>query len=127
MAARKMTELRNKQPVSWETVRALASTLPGAEESTSYGMPAFKVKGKLFARFHQSGEAVVINIHINEREALMKLDPQTFYITDHYLNYPYVLVRLATVRAEVLRQMLIESWRRNAPAKLVAAYKSETE
>ncbi len=116
-----------REAATWETVREIARKLPRAEEGSSYGTPAFKVQGKLFVRFHQSGESIVIHIHMNERDALMKLDPQTFYITDHYLNYPYVLVRLATVRPDVLRQMLVESWRRSAPAKLSAAYKPEAE
>ena len=34
---------------TWDTVRELASSFPGVEESTTYGQPAFKVKGKLFA------------------------------------------------------------------------------
>ena len=116
-----------REVATWETVREFARKLPGAEEGSSYGTPAFKVHGKLFVRFHQSGESVVIHIHMDERAALMKLDPQTFYITDHYLNGPYMLVRLATVRPDVLHNMIVESWRRSAPAKLVAAYKPEAE
>ena len=108
--------------VSWETVREIASSLPEAEESTSYGMPAFKVRGKLFARFHPSGESIVINIRIEEREALMKLNPDVFYITDHYTCWPYVLVRLSTVEKPDLSKLLEESWRRAAPKKLVEAY-----
>ena len=59
---------------------------------------------------------------VNEREALMKIDPETFYITNHYLNYPAMLVRLSTVQPDDLRKLITESWRRSAPAKLVAAY-----
>jgi len=110
------------QAISWETIRQLASALPEAEESTSYGTPAFKVRGKLFVRFHQSGESVVILISIEEREALMKLNPKTFYITDHYNCWPYMLVRLSTVEKDDLRKLITESWRRAAPAKLLAAY-----
>lgn len=117
--------LEPRESATWETVREIALKLPGAEEGRSYGTPAFKVHGKLFVRFHQSGESVVIRIHMNEREALMKLDPQTFYITDHYLNYPAMLVRLATVRPDALQQLIVESWRREAPAKLAAAYKPD--
>lgn len=98
--------------------------LPETVEGTSYGTPAFHVNKKLFVRFHQSGESVVIMIHTNEREALMKIDPETFYITDHYLNYPAMLVRLSTVQPDDLRKLITESWRRSAPAKLVAAYDS---
>jgi len=48
--------------VTFDTVRQIAQTLPDAEESTSYGTPAFKVKGKLFARQHQDGESLVIGV-----------------------------------------------------------------
>jgi hypothetical protein len=120
-----MPQRPKTKAATWDTVREIALTLPGAEESTSYGTLAFKVRGKLFVRFHQSGECVVIHIHMDERAALMKLDPQTFYITDHYLNYPMMLVRLATVRPDVLHKLIVESWRRTAPAKLVAEYQPE--
>jgi len=117
-----MRRKRKTQPATWETVREIAITLPGAVEGKSYGTPAFHVDKKLFVRFHQSGESVVIMIHVNEREALMKIDPETFYITNHYLNYPAMLVRLSTVQPDDLRKLITESWRRSAPAKLVAAY-----
>lgn len=115
-----MKRSRKANSASWETVRELASALPEAEESTSYGTPAFKVRGKLFVRFHQSGEAVVILISIEEREALMKLNPETFYITDHYACWPYMLVRLSTVELDDLRKLIEESWRRAAPKRLLA-------
>jgi hypothetical protein len=40
----------------------------------------------------------------------MQADPETFYITAHYLNYPWMLVRLANVDKENLRELLEESW-----------------
>lgn len=46
-----MKRKKDTAVVNFETVCEIARTLPGAEESTSYGTPAFKVKGKLFARF----------------------------------------------------------------------------
>jgi hypothetical protein len=101
-------------------VRQLALTLPGVEEGTSYGTPAWKVKGKLFARQHQDGESLVIATDFADREALMEEDPESFYITDHYLNYPWVLVRLAKVRADQLPDLLRQAWRRAAPGRLVA-------
>lgn len=91
-------------------------------EGTSYGTPAFHVRKKLFVRLHQSGESIVIMIGLAEREALMTLDPETYFITDHYLNYPAILVRLATVRRKALRELIEDSWRSRAPANLVAEY-----
>ena len=109
------------EPVTFETVRQIALTLPGAEESTSYGTPAFKVKGKLFARFHQDGEALVVSVDFDERAEMMSADPEKFYITDHYLKYPWVLVRMSKVRPDQLRDLLIGSWRRAAPKHLAAS------
>ena len=98
--------------ITFDSVREIAQTLPGAEESTSYGTPAFKVKGKLFARFHQGGEALVVSVDFDEREEMMKTSPEKFYITDHYLNYPWVLVRMSSVTPDELRDLLVGSWRR---------------
>ena len=114
-----MKRTRTTNPATWETVQEIAHALPGAVEGTSYGTPAFHVRKKLFVRLHQSGESIVVMIDLAEREALMKLDPETCFITDHYLNYPAMLVRLATVRPKALRERIEESWRRAAPANLV--------
>ena len=102
-------------------MRQIAQTLPGAEESTSYGTPAFKVKGKLFARQHQDGETLVVGVDFEAREEMMSAAPEKFYITDHYLNYPWMLVRMSKVRPDELRDLLIGSWRRAAPKDLVSA------
>jgi hypothetical protein len=102
------------KPLTFDTVRQIARTLPGAEEGTSYGTPAFKVKGKLFARQHQDGESLVVGVDFEEREEMMSAAPEKFYITDHYLNYPWMLVRMSKVNKDELRDLLIGSWRRVA-------------
>ena len=61
-------------------------------------------------------------IDLAERKALMELDPETCFITEHYLNYPAMLVRLATVRSQALRELIADSWRSRTPASLVAEY-----
>src|SRR3989440_10616591 len=109
-----------KRGVTFKTVRQIAQTLPGAEESTSYGTPAFKVKGRLFARQHQDGESLVIAVDFDAREEMMTVAPEKFYITDHYLNYPWMLVRMAKVNEDELRDLLIGSWRRVAPKTMLA-------
>ena len=112
--------------VTFDTVRDIARTLEGAEESTSYGTPAFKVKGKLFARFHQGGEALVISVDFEQREEMMETSPEKFYITDHYLNYPWVLVRMSAVNPDELRDLLIGSWRRVIGGKTKDSYGKRT-
>ena len=108
--------------VTFEKVRMLALELPHVLEGTSYGTPGFKVRGKLFVRLHQDGESLVVKIDPGERTMRMKVDPETFYITDHYLNYPWILVRISTVELEDLRELLQEAWRLSAPKRLVAQY-----
>jgi hypothetical protein len=70
------------------------------------------VKGKLFARQHQDGESLVIPVDFEAREEMMNAAPEKFYITDHYLNYPYLLVRMSKVSADELRDLLTGAWRR---------------
>lgn len=101
--------------VTFETVRALMSALPGVEEGLSYGTPGFKVKGRFLARLKEDGESLVLRIGFLEREALMESTPGVFYITDHYRNYPAVLIRLPKVRKDLLGRVLEEGWREVAP------------
>jgi len=61
----------------------------------------------------------------DEREMLIAAAPETFFITDHYRNYPRVLVRLRTVEPGTLTRLLIQAWREVAPQKLIAAYDVE--
>lgn len=119
-AARKRA--RRASPVSFDTVRELALSLPGVEEGLSYGTPAFKVRGKLLARLREDGETLVVRVDMMLRDMLMQSVPETFFITDHYRAYPAVLVRLAKVRREQLLDLLEETWRQVAPKRLVQGY-----
>lgn len=105
----------------WETVCVLGGELPEVERSTWYGTPALKVSGKGFARLRED-RALVVMIDVLEREALMQSEPETFYITPHYQDYPAMLINLEHVDHEELRELLIESWRIKAPKKLLRAY-----
>jgi hypothetical protein len=94
-------------PVTFESVRELALSLDQVEEGTSYGTPAFKVRGALFVRLHPDFDStIVVRTDFEQREELLAADPETYFITDHYRNYEWVLVRLSHVRREVLRDLL---------------------
>jgi hypothetical protein len=105
----------------WETVKALGAELPDVTVDRWYGTPALKVAGKGFARLRDDG-ALVVMIDILEREALMQSDAETFYITPHYLEYPAMLINLERVDRDELRELLIDSWRRKAPKRLLTAF-----
>jgi hypothetical protein len=108
--------------VSLETVRRLALALPGMEEGTSYGTCAFRVRGAFVARLREDGESLVVKLDFEARDLLLEADPEVYFTTDHYRGYPSVLVRLSRVRADALRSVLEQAWRRAAPRRLIASY-----
>ena len=95
-----------KRRVSYDTVRRVGLTLPDVIESTSYGTPALKVKGNLFVRLHQDLDKIVLHTTFERREEMMAADPETYFITDHYREYPWVLVSLEHVAEEALLDLL---------------------
>jgi hypothetical protein len=113
-----------KRGVTFEAVRLAAKALPGVVVSTSYGTPALKVRGKLLARLHQDGECFVLRADLLDREILIQSDPAVFFITDHYRDYPWILVRLLTVDPEALPDLMKRAWRLIAPKSLVKKYDS---
>jgi hypothetical protein len=105
--------------VTFADVRRAAQRLPGMEDGTSYGTPALKVKGKLLARLHQTEPALVLRTDLLGRQLLIACAPDVFYLTEHYRDYPWVLVRLAALDARALPDLLERAWRLVAPAALV--------
>jgi hypothetical protein len=96
--------------VTLDTVRKLALELPGVEESTMFGAPAFKIGGKLIACVptHRSAEpgSLVVRVDFDQRAELLAAAPDTYYMKDHYQDYAGVLVRLARVEPDALRDLL---------------------
>jgi hypothetical protein len=104
-------------PAAFEDVRRIALALGNVEEGTSYGAPAFKVGGALFVRMHQDGESLVVRTDFEQREELMASDPETYYITDHYLNYEWILIGLSRVQPDALRDLIRMAWRLASTSK----------
>jgi hypothetical protein len=92
--------------LSLPAIRRVALALPGVEEGTSYGTPAWRVRGRLLARFHQDGESIVLKVGDETRDHLLQADPRTFFVTDHYRGYPMVLARLDRLSAADLAKLL---------------------
>jgi len=96
--------------INFDTVRNIGLALPGVEESTAYGAPALKVHGKLLACVpsHRSAEpaSLVVRLELDDRAELLAADPDVYYVTEHYVGYNAVLVRLSRVNPNVLRDVL---------------------
>lgn len=107
----------------YKRVCEIARKLPGVEESSSYGTPALKVKGRFMCRLRSEAEgALAIRCDFLDRQILLQADPRVFFVTDHYLDYPMVLVRLDKIRLSALPDLIERAWRMVAPAKLVAEH-----
>jgi hypothetical protein len=95
---------------TFKTVESFGRTLPDVEVTTTWGQPALKVHGKMFVCIasHKSAEpnTLVVMMDFADRDALVEEDPSTYYLKEHYLNYPCVLVRLSRVRADALRDLV---------------------
>ena len=96
--------------MTWNAVRRLAGALPRAVEGTSYGTPAFHIGKKFWLRLKEDGETIAIRISFDERDILMRAKPKTFYITDHYRDYPAVLVRLSAIKEGEMKDLLQRSY-----------------
>lgn len=106
-----------------DDVRAFAFGLPGVEDGTTYGRPCLKAHGKFLTRLFEDGESLVCPaVPFDEREMLIEAEPATFHVTDHFKNYPYVLVRLPAAAPGAVEQLLLRQWRATAPKKVVKAW-----
>jgi len=113
MGHKKSTRQRS---LTFDDVREIALSMPEVEETTAYGMPAFKAGGKRFAgapseRPDVEPNSLGVHISFEERDELMASRPDVYYLTDHYAKYPAVLARLTNIRRDELRDLLRTSWR----------------
>jgi hypothetical protein len=102
----------SKTSSGFDKVIAIGRTLPDVEVTTTWGAPALKVRGKMFAcvAINKSAEpnSMVVLMDAVQRDLLLEEDPATYYLTDHYVSdvTPCVLVRLSRVSPDSLRDLL---------------------
>ena len=104
-----------RKKIDFDTVREIALSLPDVEQSTTYGSPALKARGKLLTCIpvHRSAEpdSLAVRIDFDRRADLLAEAPDIYYLTNHYVNYPVVLVRLSRIHLDALGDLLGQSWR----------------
>jgi hypothetical protein len=104
-----------RSTIDFDTVRSIGLALPGVEEGGAHGFPALKVRGKLLAWVptHRSAEpgSLAVRVDFDDRADLLADAPDVYYVTDHYVDYNSVLVRLSRVNPNVLRDLLGMAYR----------------
>jgi len=98
-----------QRKLSLSAIRRAVIALPGIEEGTSYGTPAWRHKGRLLARLHQDGKSIVLKVGNQTLVLLLQADPETFFVTDHYVGYPMVLARLDRLSAADIKKLLLRA------------------
>jgi hypothetical protein len=100
-------------------LKTIALSFPLANEKPSYGKPSFFIAKKFFTRLRAEDNSIVFIVDgMDQRDMMLELDPQTYHITDHYKDYPAVLVRMERITPDELEAMLERRWRKIAPKKL---------
>lgn len=97
--------------------------LPEVVESTSYGTPSLKVKEKNFASVRGPQE-MVLHCPLEQKDLLIEMAPEIYWQTDHFKNWPGLLVHLDVITDEELRIRLEDAWRFRAPKRLAQQYAS---
>jgi len=101
---------KKRVALDFDAVREIALALPGVEESTTPGGTSLKVAGRMLAcpASHSSAEpsSLVVRVSAELRERLLATEPDAYYLTEHYVGYPSILVRLSRVSRDSLRDVL---------------------
>ena len=96
--------------ITFDTVQEIALSLPGVQKGSAYGVPALKVHGQILACIPANASAepgsIMVRVGFEDRAELLAGDPAAYYVTDHYVNYSGVLVRLSNVDRSMLRDLL---------------------
>jgi len=98
--------------VTFDDLRKIALAWPEVEDGTSYGTAALKVRKKLLVRLKEDGDSLVMpGVPADERDMLVESQPAIFYFTDHYKDYPMVLIRLSKAKRTTVEPLLRRQWR----------------
>src|ERR1041384_1485260 len=109
--------------MTFDDIRKLALAWPEVEDSSSYGTPALKVRKKMLVRLKEDGDSLVMpDVPQDERAMLIEKEPKVFYFTDHYRDYPMVLIRLSKAKRATVEPFLRRRWRGLASKKAVQEF-----
>ena len=86
----------------------IALSLPGTEEVLWFKKPAVFIHGQFLTKVHDKEDAMTLRVSSMEmRDMMLEAEPELFYITDHYRNFPFVLARLSALDKTTLKELLV--------------------
>ena len=70
------------------------------------------------ARLKEDAQTLVVRVAWEERERLLAVYPEVFFLTEHYRSGPWVLARLSATTVAQAKASLLHAWRQSAPLSL---------
>ncbi|HTX32892.1 MAG TPA: MmcQ/YjbR family DNA-binding protein [Solirubrobacteraceae bacterium] len=125
---------------TWDDVRRLALALPETHEDLRRGHMFWVVKDKLFvwerplrgsdlkALGNAAPEGPILGArveHLLAKDALIADNPDVFFTTPHFDNYPAILILLEKIALDELEEVIVEAWLSRAPKRVANAYVAE--
>ncbi len=109
--------------VTIATARQTALSLPEAEEKSHFGLPDFRVKGKIFASLHIDKQYMMVKLGANDQSVFCSFDKTIIFpVPGGWGRKGATFVNLKKVRKTMLTDALTTAWKNTAPAKLARQY-----
>jgi hypothetical protein len=107
--------------VTIHDVRALASSLPRSYEAFVRGRVKFRVGRIVYLAFSRDETLLGFAFPREEREAALQTYPDKFQRPKQSdLRYNWLVVRLAAIDEDELRELVFDAWRMVVPKRLAA-------
>jgi hypothetical protein len=111
--------------VTIDDVRELASGLPRSAEAFVRGRVKFRVGRIVYLAFSRDQTLMGFAFPKEEREWLVGTEPEKFLMPrPSDLRYNWVVVRLAAIDEDEMRDLVIEAWSMVVPRRLSDAYRA---
>ena len=102
-----------------EDIRALALSLPAAEELPHFDRASFRVRGKIFATLPPGGELVVLMLPVLVKESVVQTDPEAHVpLPGAWERGGSTQLRIRSMDRQKLADLVRLAWREKAPKRL---------
>ncbi len=123
---------------TWDDVERIVSALPETAEGRAYGTRAWRVRKKLvvwerplrrsdlLALGDAAPDGPILGAMVADemdKDLLIARAPDIYFTTPHFRGYPAILVRLERISVPELETVIEDAWLRQAPKRLVKAYR----
>lgn len=107
--------------VTEDELRGWALEPPGTHEEETWGAATFRVRAKIFVIARFADGVASVKADRTDQAELIAGDPVTYRVASHVGRFGWVEVSLASADPVELRSVVLEGWRRTAPAGLRSA------